>query len=1277
MYEADLDYLRGFEGAPLREFAQSPKIKRIIDKEDDAYVIGVELLQVLVNSIESNAQINPSLFRTPLFKAFFQLGLNKDYLETFVKVLFEFIAKYLKRSLRFNEEFGRLVNKYKTSIILSINEYGYINNGYSLNGIEEYKTSKTNSRVAPLSRKRSDRTIQTLFPYSRYWYPISERGESYTPTQFNKSVKDYKPLGKSLGVFRLSYEISVVYNDTVYLKKPGVKLTEDKFIESEWDVFAPKRFNKSKSFTSTYSELLKGVYLDLSQNASSINSITSDSKVKTYPSKYKSVLKDTGLLVNSFGGSGKDIYEKLVELRLASGYMGGHEGSTVGAVNYLSTLTEYLTFMTTGQLSSNLRQQGYGDFNKVFPLSSDSLGESESINGLRFLEKFSNLRSFLQNLTLPEKVDFDTRRISLNPLYAKYVNNIEPNYSIKIYAKTEDEVDFVDQSLGVLLDRCKYFGDKLEKIAISLNNYGQLPGYEALGSIDFQIDELQKSFPPVTYLNESDSPGGVTGCLVGMKNGYSSLSKSLDPFSLPPSLFSKTVSWMRVILAYLEEVRYELTALGIKTSGSGFLPNIETKKFISSSSDLIKYLSSLGFKDSEINQILEVKTFPEFISKFAPLSDSADLNSFFKGYELSQLIYEFSGDKGVTAYLDFLYKKSSIGGLLNLLSSTDKSKSDETYLRAAKYPKLIALLLGLTYAIDPEQLNLFYSLLGDNNINLLESVSLLIEKDQNTIVSRKEDISILDGLVEQLVRGNYGRDEFSSPDLDYSQVKNTSPAALKKWTKIVDKSLGRLRDKKDIENLYDKSVGLTIKELISLLNSPSSTSGVAQVFDGFSGGRLTKVIKYANMSGLAAKLGYYKNSSQLDNKWVDFDKTYYAIPSLLDILTEIIDCFGLTIKLIESSTNVDWSGQYYNKPNMMDLVVNSQNKPPESMINLISNQRRLSKSELFDSISKQPPQEAPGIGNSRLPNRAAIPNSITPEQAKVLSTSPSANMAHDVVNFSAKTLITKFIKATERTLILNRISQPQESEAFYPGINKFGSLTNTTRSESVGSIKDEDLKLYLELRGQDMTNNGSNKNYIADSSTPYQEKVLSKLPSDLVSSFSPLESCKKFKGLNCESLYGDDNRCVDHLNKSLAPEEYKVKPLNNGLVVDRPLGYFSEYLPSDGDIISNKLPSFYSLLDSPSPGRDSEPMVGGLNPVPSGSPGDMVEYANTQFALFDFAKSSGKEYTELTCASLTSTSDYQMCINLLKCKRFKIDNVKGDTRLKFCPPGTSGGRKKL
>ncbi len=61
------------------------------------------------------------------------------------------------------------------------------------------------------------------------------------------------------------------------------------------------------------------------------------------------------------------------------------------------------------------------------------------------------------------------------------------------------------------------------------------------------------------------------------------------------------------------------------------------------------------------------------VNKFAPVSDSVDEISFFKGYELSQLIYEFGGESAIDAYINYLYAPDR-DGLVNLLKISLKDQ---------------------------------------------------------------------------------------------------------------------------------------------------------------------------------------------------------------------------------------------------------------------------------------------------------------------------------------------------------------------------------------------------------------------------------------------------------------------------------------------------------------------------------------------------------------------------------------------------------------------------
>jgi len=314
-------------------------------------------------------------------------------------------------------------------------------------------------------------------------------------------------------------------------------------------------------------------------------------------------------------------------------------------------------------------------------------------------------------------------------------------------------------------------------------------------------------------------------------------------------------------------------------------------------------------------------------------------------------------------------------------------------LQISKYPKLIGLLIGLTYAIDPTQLIKFNKILGKNNLTLLESIEFLYQKGESTLIKSEQDISLLEPVIEQIIQGNY-MDSFASPDLNYLQTNAVVPIALRQWTELIDNNLGRLPSPKVIRHLYDKSIGLTPKELISILNNPTSPTPFGELIDGFSGGEFTQFIKYANISGLAVKLSYYKNSYQADNFLVDIESSYFTLPTLLDNLEEAKIAISLIGTIFQGKLDFRF-GEEENIQETIKPLVFSQNKSFDVFSEIIAATAPIKgtgfttnltqNSSSFSNIAADAPIiESPGIGNSRLPNRIPTLNSITPEQFEAL-----------------------------------------------------------------------------------------------------------------------------------------------------------------------------------------------------------------------------------------------------------------------------------------------------
>ena len=73
--------------------------------------------------------------------------------------------------------------------------------------------------------------------------------------------------------------------------------------------------------------------------------------------------------------------------------------------------------------------------------------------------------------------------------------------------------------------------------------------------------------------------------------------------------------------------------------------------------------------------------------------------------------------------------------------------------------------------------------------------------------------------------------------------------------------------------------------------------------------------------------------------------------------------------------------------------------------------------------------------------------------------------------------------------------------------------------------------------------------------------------------------------------------------------------------------------------------------------------------------GEVSEFNNTEFAILEGADNSTEVSSETKCAYLKSPFEYQLCMNMLKCKRF-APPLNGEYFLSFCPSATAGGRGK-
>jgi hypothetical protein len=332
--------------------------------------------------------------------------------------------------------------------------------------------------------------------------------------------------------------------------------------------------------------------------------------------------------------------------------------------------------------------------------------------------------------------------------------------------------------------------------------------------------------------------------------------------------------------------------------------------------------------------------------------------------------------------------------------------------------------------------------------------------------------------------------------------------------------------------------------------------------------------------------------------------------------------------------------------------------------------------------------ESPGIGNSRIPNRIPVINSITPEQYRVLfSQNPQINVLSQIPKAITPNLVNNFIKFAEENKLINIINQTDESSAITRNLSRNISWKPATSYETppkdliVSPIEYKVPGIYAdEELTSPIQSNVLGVSYIQKPSNQFP------IPAELFSAFDPIASCRRFGGEDCEALYANsDERCVNQINKSLFPEEYKTVPglSPQTISIDRPLGSFLEFKPSKAFVSTseyNTPPAYVSLLgaDIEGFGNRGEPIssnIGGLPLVFNSGGGEVSEYNNTEFGIIEGIKAKLEKNAEFNCATFDSPFEYQICMNIIKCKKFSIP-FEGNYFLGFCPKTLAGGRLK-
>lgn len=793
-------------------------------------------------------------------------------------------------------------------------------------------------------------------------------------------------------------------------------------------------------FSSVFDQNVRSVSGVVSNASPDINAITSDSKLNA---ELPGI--DRSLLSATFAGEGPQIYSDIERLYDFAMEFGGYEGSLAGSADYQHRYYEYLMAMCYGKrLPGGLLGGQFGRFEDIFEIRTTD----GRIAGLRFLEPLYKNRSANQS-TEPG-----------NPLVAAYGSGLTDRYVAPLTTRT-DTVTLILESVYVA---CLKVGDGVRSI-MNREPVG-------IGDTSLHMEALARVFPQSVDVRDRET--GFTGAIGSLLRSYRSLYALLGTEPNLNGIDSK----LKTMSGLLSDLVTTIRSAGFKPGD--YVPSLALTFYEPQREKIEKRLTGIGFNRAEVQEIMSAGSMSELIDRFAPITDSQDVISFFRAYDLTKLLYEFGGQEAIDRYTDYLYGVDSESSLLRLLELLDRGRSLASTVKGSEYAKLIGYMVTLTYAVDPDQLMVLDSILNRNNLDLFESITQLVERGVPTVVKDRDAVSLLSGTVAQMVT------------LDNTGYESQKPL----WNDLIERSAGNA-DRTELSGLYERVEGITPTELYRVLNGPSATSPLGKLLDGVRGGRLTSLLRYCNLFGLLYTLSPYRNSGQLVNEPAERFVSILELLDNMEVLSERLDVAHIvTGELAESDTASN---------TLSDTIVQVQNKEFTAMVDLVRGNNPSA------SIA-----ESPGIGNSRVPNGVRMADSLTPEEAALISSA-----GRSVGAFTS-------VRAEDGSYVRVAVSN-----LLAGGVVVRGSELSTVT-----------------------TPGPSGSDPVPDYTTGYAPSTGSGATTSR-SSFDPVESCRRFGGTGCEELgYDTASLCNTGYGKALFPEDgYGSESLSPGSVlVDRALG---------------------------------------------------------------------------------------------------------------------------
>jgi hypothetical protein len=935
---------------------------------------------------------------------------------------------------------------------------------------------------------------------------------------------------------------------------------------------------------------------ELSTHSSKINKAISDGE----PEQIKNPIWDIEpeALKQSWAHEGEKLAYDLKQIKSALEGLGGMEASASGdleVVAEVSKIMNLVCFSTkNGTYSGSIinNKNYFGNFYELYSAKK----QPSRIYGLKFLEPFLNLKSF--NTINPKRPEF------ANKLIQKFYNGLPEREGISLSYDSEQTLTGVFEVIKVglfsILQEAQNVGGILNNTLNSLRSNGSLENYAGLGNIKYILEMLQDLFPAAI-----SGRSGFIGALDYFAKSLLDLEANISQASLNNDFIESLVPFLLKVQSHLDSFVSTIEITG--TQRGALISSINADLSKKSKRDIVEYLRRNSVQN--VDFLSEVQSFDEVLEAYGEiLTDSQDLKSFFKAYDLMEYMYILGGDSAIFSFMDFI-NNPNISNTRRIYEFLERNLTKYEHVDRFKFGKLVGSLLNINRATNFEAFKSYSSILKAKNSDIFESLKFLDSLQINPLKSPNE-VDILNDFINQLSSGSY---EYRIGDIGCHEAMKVAPLVVKNFVGMFDSALGSA-NKSLVQGFLNNNFGITMSELETYFRTsynPGLTT-LGGLISGIRGGGFTHLAKHLVLSGALI------NIRSVSNKY-----RYEVVDDIY--IRELV----AKLENISRLMSLVYNRLLLGFDNNNEVVVSRSS-------NNIQNIAYYPLSRVAEFFNSSPPPAPsgnipPGLGGS--PNIVRVLGQhIQPEGTNVLS-APLAPISAPRISKYTPTqsdIGRSFIKSD----VYNEVASGFEQKL----AKVFSQALNSTTSD-VPPVE-----------------------FVLANSSEYKKKYLSSIdlePSALgghtIKPRNPktsLELCQRFGGVNCEQESADPVYLSTEGNISVQREFLNISEINPSKVFipniyKAPPRYFGVLIGAD----------LIGLLGEPASSSQKISEVS----FDEEKAGLHYDYAHTSYAILEFSKELRRDFSEIKdCMSFEKDlSKYTKCVNYIRCRKAPSD-------YKFC-----------